>query len=120
MRPYRAVVVGHGIVTYFAPRERADAPAGIERRRKQLLGHTAGALARGKTGKEKMAGIGGADAAQISVTVARDRVIAEVLHPEFLLDGAAQALCAPAPARRRFAVTPPIAKPGHRAIGGKG
>src|SRR5262245_40991616 len=86
VRPDRAVVVGHRIVTGFADRDGADAPARVEALAHQIGGNAARTILAHDPGEEKLSGIGGSHPALRLVAIERERVGAELLAPERRLE----------------------------------
>ena len=79
-------MIGHRIVARLALRDGADAPAGEEARLHQVGGDAARAILAHDAGEQQLPGIGGAHAARRLVAVERQRIGAELLAPERLLE----------------------------------
>ena len=96
VRPDRTVVIGHRIVARFAARHGADAPAGEKMRPHQIGGDHAGAIFAHDAAEQQLPGIRRAHLARLLGAIERQRVGAEFLAPERLLQNARRA-AAPRP-----------------------
>src|SRR6185312_14070215 len=86
MRPNRSVVIGHGIVARLAERDRAYAPAAEEMRLHQVRRDHPSAVFADHAAEQKLTGIGRPYPARPLVAVERERVGAEFVAPECLLE----------------------------------
>src|ERR671912_2378489 len=117
VRPHRAVVIRHRVIASLALGDRADPPPAERLPAHQGLSRAAGPLWIGDPGKQRVAGVGGANPAGPLRAVESKRVGPDVRAPERLLKPIAHIL--------RFAAEPqrklPKAEPGgHRRKGALG
>ena len=86
VRPDRPVMIGHRIVAGLAERNGANAPTGEEMRPHQIGRDAPRAVVAYHAAEQQMAGIRGAHRAGLLLAVKRQRVGAELLAPECLLE----------------------------------
>src|ERR1700733_10817225 len=86
MRPDRAVMIRHRVITGLAARNGADAPAGEEMRPHQIGRDQARAILADNAAEEQSPGVRRPHLAWLLVAIERQRVGAEFLAPERLLE----------------------------------
>src|ERR1051326_3502735 len=90
MRPDRAIVIRHRVVSLFTRVQGADAPAGKSIAPHQGSGKFAAARSRCYTAEQRVSGVRTADAARFLVTIQRQGIGRDILAPECLFESLAE------------------------------